>query len=298
MVDAAFHDTYPLRAAVRLTGLSEHTIRAWERRHAAVRPQRTAAGTRRYTDSDIERLQLLAALVQGGERIGSVAGLSIDELRSSAARGERFETGTGAGERALAAVSSLDFGTAEELLTSQLSLLGHVRFAREMASPLLTRVGDAWQSGRLSIAVEHMTSGLIRSLLGGGLRKQRATGRKTIVFATPAGERHEIGLLSAALTAQAAGADALYLGADLPASEATNTAARTKARALAVSIVSLERREAETEIARLHSALDDDCELWIGGYGADGLEIPAGIHLVPTLEALETRVGLLAFEPS
>ena len=37
-----------------------------------------------------------------------------------------------------------------------------------------------------------------------------------IVFATPAGERHELGLLMAALTALGASGHPLYLGAELP----------------------------------------------------------------------------------
>ena len=31
------------------TGLSQHTIRAWERRYAALSPERTAANRRLYT---------------------------------------------------------------------------------------------------------------------------------------------------------------------------------------------------------------------------------------------------------
>ena len=42
--------TYPLGAVVRLTGLGEHTIRAWERRYGAVSHERTPGGTRRSGD--------------------------------------------------------------------------------------------------------------------------------------------------------------------------------------------------------------------------------------------------------
>ena len=39
------------------------------------------------------------------------------------------------------------------------------------------------------------------------------------MLATPAGERHELGLLTAALCAQDQGARVFYLGSDLPTSE-------------------------------------------------------------------------------
>jgi hypothetical protein len=54
--------TYPLGSVVRLTGLGEHTIRAWERRYAAVIPERTPGGTRRYSAADVARLRLLVSL--------------------------------------------------------------------------------------------------------------------------------------------------------------------------------------------------------------------------------------------
>ena len=39
-----------------MTGLSPHTIRAWERRHDALRPRRSPSGQRQYTTEDIDFL--------------------------------------------------------------------------------------------------------------------------------------------------------------------------------------------------------------------------------------------------
>jgi PAS domain S-box-containing protein len=39
-----------------MTGLSPHTIRAWERRHDALRPRRSPAGQRQYTTDDVDFL--------------------------------------------------------------------------------------------------------------------------------------------------------------------------------------------------------------------------------------------------
>jgi DNA-binding transcriptional MerR regulator len=74
-------DGYRIGTVAGLTGLDPHTIRAWERRHGAVRPWRTERGTRLYGDRAIERLQLLKALVDGGEPIRRVAALSDEALR-------------------------------------------------------------------------------------------------------------------------------------------------------------------------------------------------------------------------
>ena len=73
---------YKVGTVARLTGLSPHLIRAWERRYGAVEPQRTRAGTRIYSDSDVARLQLLKALVDLGEPVGRIARLPVDALRA------------------------------------------------------------------------------------------------------------------------------------------------------------------------------------------------------------------------
>jgi len=39
-----------------MTGLSPHTIRAWERRHDALRPRRSPKGQRQYTTEDVDFL--------------------------------------------------------------------------------------------------------------------------------------------------------------------------------------------------------------------------------------------------
>lgn len=79
-------DGYAIAAVAHLTGLDPHTIRAWERRYGAVRPRRTAGGTRRYADGDVVRLRLMKALTECGEPIRVAASLSDDELRVRLAR--------------------------------------------------------------------------------------------------------------------------------------------------------------------------------------------------------------------
>ena len=73
--------SYRIGTVSNLTGLDVHTIRAWERRHNAIEPQRSDGGSRLYDDATVERLQLLKAMVDCGEPIRVVAGLSDDELR-------------------------------------------------------------------------------------------------------------------------------------------------------------------------------------------------------------------------
>ena len=77
-------DTYGIGAVARLTGLTDHTIRVWERRYGAVVAERAANGRRVYTLDDVEKLGLLKQLTDSGLSIGLIANSSIEDLRSRA----------------------------------------------------------------------------------------------------------------------------------------------------------------------------------------------------------------------
>jgi DNA-binding transcriptional MerR regulator len=64
----------------RLTGLHPHTIRAWERRHDAVRPTRSEGGTRLYSEDDVARLQLIKALQERGDSLSPIVALGREAL--------------------------------------------------------------------------------------------------------------------------------------------------------------------------------------------------------------------------
>lgn len=73
--------TFRIGAVCRLTGLSQHVLRVWERRYRAVEPIRSETDRRLYRQRDIDRLILLKALVDRGQAIGSIAGLDNQELQ-------------------------------------------------------------------------------------------------------------------------------------------------------------------------------------------------------------------------
>lgn len=74
-------ELYGIGAVARLTGLTDHTIRAWERRYGAVVALREPNGRRVYKSADVEKLGLLKRLTEQGLSISRIAGDSIDDLR-------------------------------------------------------------------------------------------------------------------------------------------------------------------------------------------------------------------------
>ena len=74
-------DGYKIGPVSRITGIGTETLRAWERRYSAVTPSRSESGDRKYSRDDVAKLLLLKSLVDAGISIGSVAKLSLDELK-------------------------------------------------------------------------------------------------------------------------------------------------------------------------------------------------------------------------
>lgn len=88
-------ETFVISTVARLTGLSVHTIRAWEKRYNVVDPLRTDTQRRVYTRDQIRKLSLLRAVVDNGEPISSVANLSVPQLE------QRLDLGNEAADTAV-----------------------------------------------------------------------------------------------------------------------------------------------------------------------------------------------------
>jgi DNA-binding transcriptional MerR regulator len=291
--------TWALGYASRLTGLSPEVLRAWERRHRVVVPLRTPGGTRRYRAADLERLRLLKAAVDAGHRISQLVSLRDDELERLAVPPEPVRAPRAGSplEPILQAIDALDGAEAQRLLGISLAALGVSRFAREVAQPLAREIGERWASSRMAVAAEHLASGVLRSLLGAALQPGAAALRGArVLFATLSGERHELGLLMAALAATGAGANPIYLGVELPQDELLGAAARSDAAAVALSVIASPVPETERALAALRERLPAEVALWVGGAGAALLSLPRGAERIASLDALEQRVALLELD--
>jgi DNA-binding transcriptional MerR regulator len=297
---AAPHDAYPLRTVSARTGLSPDLIRAWEKRYGVVTPIRGGRGARLYSASDVDHLGLLARAVGAGRAIGDVAPLSRAEL-------ERLTGAPPSGpparrdelvDRVIERLDSLDHAAVARLLGDALVGLGCRAFVHQVAAPLLREVGERWSRGTLSISNEHLLSATLRNLLESLIHARTRSGRRRAVLATPAGERHEFGLLLVAILALDAGVDPVYLGADLPAGEIVAAVRRSGAILLGLSLVSDGNRSAAVrEVRAIERDLPASAELWLGGRDAEAVAArlePFRGAVVATLSRAEAEVARLA----
>jgi MerR family transcriptional regulator, light-induced transcriptional regulator len=267
---------YPIAAVSRLTGLPLDTIRAWERRYGAVVPERGPRG-RVFTGAEVQRLRLLAALVEQGHTIGQVAALPTPRLEELLHRTPPAPSpGPAAAARhaiapILDAIDRFDSTAVNREITRLSALFAPRDFVYEVVLPLMRVVGERWHQGRLSIAQEHLVSAILHGVMGTLLRLHAAPPTASrLLFASPEGERHEFGLLAAAMLAGAAGLDVVYLGPSLPATEIA-AAARDSAVLAVVLAVSGGAAAVVAGVQGVRRSLAPHVELWVGG--AD----PAGI---------------------
>jgi DNA-binding transcriptional MerR regulator len=264
---------YPIRAVSQLTGLGLDTLRAWERRHQAVKPSRGDRG-RLYGEEDIRRLRLLRAATEAGHSIGLVAALPDAELESLLQKATPSRPVPAPDTQRLQSllnfVEAYDSNSLEWELGRLALLLKAGELVHQVILPLMREAGERWEKGKFEAAHEHLLSASVRSLLGALVRRQETRGTVgKILFATPERELHEFGLLAAATLAVAQHFEAVYLGPNLPVDQLFQVTSALKPRAVVVAIMDTNvSPEVRTGLESLGARLPASSELWIGGSGA------------------------------
>lgn len=290
---------HPVRVVSERTGLTAATLRAWERRYGAVAPARSEGGQRLYSDADVERLKLLRALTEGGRPIRLVAGLGIEAARALLGEDRRGAApagpqGNGAGEvlaEAMALTRALDGEGLQAMLRRAVVAAGALSFLDQIVGPFLVAVGEAWASGSIGPAEEHLAAVAVESVLAWLTDSAgESAGGPTLAVGTLPEEQHRLGARMVAASAALEGWRVAYLGADLPGVEIARAARAIGAAAVAVSVVAREPSpRSRAELRDLSAELPPGTPVFIGGAGAPALVAAGptdGLVLLDGLPAL------------
>jgi MerR family transcriptional regulator, light-induced transcriptional regulator len=272
---------HSIKTTSRMTGLSPHVLRIWEKRYGAVEPERTATNRRLYSDAEIERLNLLRLATAAGHSIGNIAKLPLSRLKSLVAKAELSGRGAQPARRAaspaqafhdscLAAVEGLDAHAFEETLQKAVVALGHQGLLRQVVAPLAHTIGELWRAGAVTAAHEHFLTAGLKVFLGhlSGQFPVSANAPR-IIIATPAGQLHELGAVIVNDAAAQIGWHTTYLGASLPAAEIAGAAVQNRALAVALSIVYPEDDPSlPQELVNLRRFLPKETKIIVGGRAA------------------------------
>ena len=262
------------------TGLSQDVLRVWERRYRAVEPARSPGNQRLYSDADIARFRLLAAVTSKGRSIRNVANLPTAALQALVAEdggvvgSDRVSVDPPAAgarlDQALAFTVSLDGTGLDALLRRSITEDGLPRFLEVEAPALMRHVGDEWEAGRMTVAHEHLASGVVLNIILDAVRAlPTPPSAPRLLVATVSRERHGVGAALAAAVAALDGWAVVHLGVDVPSTDIAVSAATAGARAVALSVVHEDdRAHVLREIGAVRKASTPDMPILVGGAAA------------------------------
>ena len=267
---------FPIRVAARLSGIAAERIRSWETRHAAVLPARSGGGTSQCSAADLERLRLLGRAVASGHRIGDIATLDDAALTDLLREGSEHDWDADSSLFMVAreAIEALDASKVRSLFAELVERMGTMIFARNDAMALAYEIGARWEAGLLPISSEHRATGILRSLLLDRLDSIRSSDGvgPRIIFATPSGERHDLGLLVASVVAASKGAEVVFMGAEVPLEDLTLAVEGSRANVLDLGFVTEDSNDVAGCLKNVRQRRDQRVTLWGGSRGMTRVE--------------------------
>jgi DNA-binding transcriptional MerR regulator len=264
----------------RRTGVGVDTLRAWERRYGLLRPQRSPGGFRLYGTGEVERVRAMKALIDSGVSAAEAARLAAAEDRPPAAPRERDGEVGDQAERLGAALERFDEVDANAILDDALARFTTDAVVSRIVLPLLEKIGERWEDGRISVAQEHFAAGVLRGRMLAVGRNWGAGRGPRALLACPPTEQHDLGLIAFGLVLRERGWRITFLGSDTPIETIIDAAAALRPTAVVLAAVTPEAFE---DVAEGIGALARTTPVLLGGEGADA--------------GLAERLGARALDP-
>jgi DNA-binding transcriptional MerR regulator/methylmalonyl-CoA mutase cobalamin-binding subunit len=284
-----------MRAITRLTGISEHLLRAWERRYGAISPSRSPGGTRYYSADDVVRLRLLKKAVESGQKISEIVTLDNFTLEKIADAPEG-DSSPPVIQDLLDLINSGDGSAIGRELTSLAGIMGPLRWATDVVSPLCSAIGERWHAGELSIAKEHIATaciGRVTSALVEACKDRDNLDAEVMVFTTPPQEPHQLGIQIASLVAATYGFRIEMLGVQTPSKDLAEFAEDVGAVYVVVGMAYLASRPARNYVRRLRKELPSKIEVLIAGRSVEEWAPPKGVRVFQGFADFDARLSRL-----
>jgi len=218
----------------RRLGVSDHVLRAWERRYGLLQPVRSPGGFRLYSEADEMRIRRMQTHLAHGLSAAEAARAVLGEHSPAGAdlspAAESHLAVPAASELSAAlrqALDAFDEPAAQAVLDRLMSGLSVPTALRDFVVPYLTELGERWERGTASIAQEHFASNVLRGRLAGLARGWGSGHGPRAVLACPPGELHDLALMVFGIVLNRNGWRIDYLGMSTPVEELTQTANET-----------------------------------------------------------------------
>ena len=216
-------DSFSISQLQQFSGIKAHTIRIWEQRYDALKPNRSEGNTRYYDNSQLRRLLNITSLMNDDYKVSELCRMSDsqlfklleEQLKNPPTAKEPYEYFV---TQLVAAGMEYDEAHFEKLFSACIIRFGIRQTYINVVYPLLLRLGLMWTNDRLPPAQEHFISNIIRQKLFTAIDSlpPAKSVKDTWLLFLPENEFHEIGLLFAHYTIRHAGKRSVYLGANVP----------------------------------------------------------------------------------
>ena len=238
---------YNLKVVLKETGLGADTLRAWERRYGLPMPQRTAGGHRLYSQRDIETIKWLMKrqeeglsisravdlwneqLAAGTDPLGDAAQTSLAPVSSIPVQYHPETTLDSIREEWIRACMQFSESSSEQILNLAFSIFPVESVCIEVLLKGMYEIGELWYRNRASVQQEHFASALAVRKLDALLSACPSPTRNQILLVgCPPAEWHTLIPLLLALLLRRRGLHVIYLGANVPIEQFTNTVQNLK----------------------------------------------------------------------
>ena len=231
----------------RLTGITTHTLRVWEKRYGSPCSQRLPSGHRRYLKEDIPRLRAVSKALESGYRASKVVPGTLEELHGLMGlkhlidkypKSDQENTSNQLLiERWISLIHNFHDDALLQSFHEKWSQYGPLKFIVDLMAPLIERIGNGWALGELTISQEHFATECIVSFLTNKWRQLNI--RKegwSILMATLPGETQSLGMLMATVIASLSGGKVIFLGPNTPLEDVVLTAKNQEPQLICFSI--------------------------------------------------------------
>jgi len=220
---------FTIKRAAALTGVPEHTLRAWERRYGLVEPTRTDAGYRQYSRDQLTQIQRMRELIE--------AGWSTRAAAAEVARRQQVGGVDDPFAELIAAAVALDAQRVSRELNAQFAGAEFEAVVDQWLLPALTQLGLAWADGAVSVAGEHLVANqMMRHIAAVYEQAKPSLGGPPVLIGAAEGVDHQLGVFAFAAACRRRGLPTIYLGARVPLASWLDAAQRTHPRAVVTAV--------------------------------------------------------------
>ncbi len=290
---------YRIKAVSRLLGVRPELLRMWEKRYRLFKPQRAGNRYREFDDEDVRLLRYICQQIDQGRAIGELASEGREALLRQSAASDSHPPAVQPDhailiEALLEAAQRLDKGRLEAKLAEGAALYSFATLLTAVVTPWMHRLGELWAASQLAIASERLATVVLTQRLLTMLQATvPAAPAPVLLCACPAGERHELGLLTFAYTMQQAGWHVCYLGADLPVAELRYACQHLQPALVALSLTHPADQQSCLEtVQEIDALFAGTYPIWLGGQAIaryHHLLHPCWLQLMPSLHAAYTH---------